>query len=670
MSSRRPRRSRIYDSNYSIGENYYKSALDSLDAKYSRPSSFLVRHSEPPAVSPTRPRINFAADLDEDLEIARDRASDVIRHETVLDHHSGRKALALEGNFDNQVQKTLDRIQASKKLLNSIDLENGYDNNESASSSKIIKKRSVKVVSDISSSSAAQKTSNDLTKWSKSTDYNDSESFAAARARQSAARLQDIEQDMLERSERQFKREQRAANVKKLLADATSDFDTDDAIMNGIDKTGDKVIKISEIPEQQTQQNVSSNTSSDVEDHFVDQIYQIIEFYKQEDPVGLPLIPLKDPMNVDDIEQSISMTKLRMTKTKLSGITKFRITYIETQVKDLKAKCGILFEQLTLKGDYVLSSFMSRSKGPFTILLKNVVVEGNAAIGVERDGKLRTQEILMDIKFADMAMDFKNLGFLAAVFQSLANSASNVIFDSIKPTILRDAYDKIKQNIDDQLLNFIGDNQIPNSISPIDNAIAEARRQVRAKGFDPFKMEDYVYPGVIGMKIFNTWVYGISSFYRLGEMSLKMRNNNATITVAIGTQEISGSAKWEVSIAKGMITRAGNLRFTVQHIKVLFVVSQPLNLSKRLKINDLQLDIGNIQVRSDGLGTADYLVEFFINIIPNLLRYQIMDALEKPIMRKIQDFTDKIDMETLVKDKLEEYHKTGEIKINLNKLEL
>lgn len=60
-------------------------------------------------------------------------------------------------------------------------------------------------------------------------DYNDSESFAQVRARQSAARLQDIEQDMQERSERQFAREQRAANVKKLLADTS-----DTALTNGV----------------------------------------------------------------------------------------------------------------------------------------------------------------------------------------------------------------------------------------------------------------------------------------------------------------------------------------------------------------------------------------------------------------------------------------------------
>lgn len=35
MTSRRPRRTRIYDTNYRIGESTYKSALDDIDRKYS-----------------------------------------------------------------------------------------------------------------------------------------------------------------------------------------------------------------------------------------------------------------------------------------------------------------------------------------------------------------------------------------------------------------------------------------------------------------------------------------------------------------------------------------------------------------------------------------------------------------------------------------------------------
>lgn len=90
----------------------------------------------------------------------------------------------------------------------------------------------------------------------------------------------------------------------------------------------------------------------------------------------------------------------------------------------------------------------------------------------------------------------------------------------------------------------------------------------------------------------------------------------------VATQDIEGSTQWELSIAKGMITRTGHVQFTVQFIKVAFVISQSLNLEYRPEMVDLQLELGNIQIRSEGIGTADYLIEFFVNILPNMLRYE------------------------------------------------
>jgi Haemolymph juvenile hormone binding protein (JHBP) len=97
---------------------------------------------------------------------------------------------------------------------------------------------------------------------------------------------------------------------------------------------------------------------------------------------------------VPDIAQSISMANLKMTNVNLFGISKFRIKYVTTEIKEMKAKMQIEFDSLVLKADYQLSSFMSRSKGPAVIVLKEVKVFGEADLGVERDGKLRTQSIV------------------------------------------------------------------------------------------------------------------------------------------------------------------------------------------------------------------------------------------------------------------------------------
>lgn len=65
------------------------------------------------------------------------------------------------------------------------------------------------------------------------------------------------------------------------------------------------------------------------------------------------------------------------------------------------------------------------------------------------------------------------------------------------------------------------------------------------------------------------------------------------------------------------------------------------------------------QVRCDGAGTLDYITEFLVNILPNLLRYQIMDALENPAKLRIQQMMNKIDMEKTIKEKIVEFEKNG-----------
>lgn len=79
-------------------------------------------------------------------------------------------------------------------------------------------------------------------------------------------------------------------------------------------------------------------------------------------------------------------------------------------------------------------------------------------------------------------------------------------------------------------------------------------------------------------------------------------------------------------------------------------------------LDDVQLELGNIQVRFDGAGTIDYVIEFGINVLPNLLRYQIMDALENPIKMRAQEVLNTVNVEKMVHEnlpKIDEYEKKG-----------
>lgn len=165
---------------------------------------------------------------------------------------------------------------------------------------------------------------------------------------------------------------------------------------------------------------------------------------------------------------------------------------------------------------------------------------------------------------------------MGSIFQSFITNAPNLVFDSMKPFMLNDAYTKIKTEIDMNVEKFMGDRSLPNSISPLDMAIAEGRKKVREKGYDPYIVGSYNHSvGMFAIQLTNTWISGVSSFYRVGDIIVSMTNNTVKIGIScvsvsvsnresldsishselhVGTQAIMGSTNWEISAGKGILT--------------------------------------------------------------------------------------------------------------------
>lgn len=224
------------------------------------------------------------------------------------------------------------------------------------------------------------------------------------------------------------------------------------------------------------------------------------------------------------------------------------------------------------------------------------------------------------------------------------------LFDSIKPFILREVNTNIRGDVNKHIRAL--PQRFPNSISPLDMALAEGRRYMREMGHDPHLFPDYNYTvGIFRIDLTHSWVSGISSFYRVGNVTVTMEDNVLYVGVHVGTQRLEGRTLWELNMG-GLLSRAGSASFTVEYIHTQTEVSQPLDTRKRPVIRDLDIEVGNIQVRMDGAGTLDYGIEFLVNVLPNLLRYQIVNAIEGPIKTRLQDIMDSIDVEEMIEEKL------------------
>ncbi|RVE47053.1 hypothetical protein evm_008335 [Chilo suppressalis] len=399
-------------------------------------------------------------------------------------------------------------------------------------------------------------------------------------------------------------------------------------------------------------------------------ILEILEHFKQPNPIGMPGASVPEPYAVPDMKQTLTFgTTLYFKNTAVYGISKFRIVYINAEIGAMEVQAVMAIDKLQARGNYTMSTWLNRAQGPFTVDVTGLLIKARANLGVERDGKLRAQNINIDISFSTIAVNFENLGFFGSMFQGVINSVGTFVFDTIKPYILKEAYVKARTAINTKLDEVAGDMQFPNSISPLDMVIADTRKKIREMNFDPYEIKDSNNTiSVFSVKLTHTWVTGLSSFQRVGNITLKMENNTLIADFSIGTQKLEGMTQWEIIAISGLMSRAGTASFSVEYVSGRLILAQPLDTRKKPEFRDLDLEVGNIQVRCDGAGTLDYVIELVVNILPNLLRYQIMDALENPIKEKMQQELDKINVEETIKQELPKLDEMQEQGLKLSSL--
>lgn len=71
-----------------------------------------------------------------------------------------------------------------------------------------------------------------------------------------------------------------------------------------------------------------------------------------------------------------------------------------------------------------------------------------------------------------------------------------------------------------------------------------------------------------------------------------------SIALELGMQQIAGATEWQVTAGVGVFTYSllGTAKFSIECINVTLAISQSLDTRQRLQLEDLQFDIGNIQV--------------------------------------------------------------------------
>jgi hypothetical protein len=106
--------------------------------------------------------------------------------------------------------------------------------------------------------------------------------------------------------------------------------------------------------ELKTNARVRKQAEAAIEEH----IRQVIEYFKQDDPVGLPkhldgIIP--DPMTVPPLQQDFSAAKMTFEDIKVHGLSRFRLEHVRSDLSALK----VLHVSLSIELNYEYNTYSS-----------------------------------------------------------------------------------------------------------------------------------------------------------------------------------------------------------------------------------------------------------------------------------------------------------------------
>jgi Haemolymph juvenile hormone binding protein (JHBP) len=103
--------------------------------------------------------------------------------------------------------------------------------------------------------------------------------------------------------------------------------------------------------------NPPANRNASVEESIASKLNELIDHFKADDPVGLP-IPIPDPFEIPDVSTKLPIGSISMRDIKAAGVSKFRLKEVSVELDEkMEASVELSFDELVITGNYTLKTF-------------------------------------------------------------------------------------------------------------------------------------------------------------------------------------------------------------------------------------------------------------------------------------------------------------------------
>lgn len=243
---------------------------------------------------------------------------------------------------------------------------------------------------------------------------------------------------------------------------------------------------------------------------------------------------------------------------------------------------------------------------------------------------------------------------VSSLLKPFVSTAGAAVLEAEKNHILTNVNERLMTEINSHLSDVP---KIPSlvEISPVDLAVLEGRKFVKAR-YEPFvipRVIDFQNP-FVQANIGPVSIHGLSKFARVGNVTLSLKEKTILVHLRVITGRLYGTCHWSYDFGDEVgFKRKAQSNFTVEHVQIEAKVNQSIDSRKSPILEDLQVETGPVNVKMDRNGKFDYLVEMLVPMLPKMLRYVIIDALEDPIKEMVQrDVLDHISIEQVIEENM------------------
>lgn len=376
-------------------------------------------------------------------------------------------------------------------------------------------------------------------------------------------------------------------------------------------------------------------------------VNDILQYYQQEDPMGIPVLTIPEPFPVD---KNFSIAGMVLMGIEVSGHSTFKLQHINVNVTSLQASVLIRIPRLEIISPYIYAGYVSDTVGDVNCTLLGLEIKLTAKLGSDYESRLQLDDLSVDVDKEDFIPEVTN----APVGLSVVVYAADSFFDTIVSSVLDSRIAGIREKLNARLLEKLPEKRFPLGIHPVDLLLAGVKDDLMHK-FDPFVIGNKTVrlPAGATLEASNITVTGLSSIHRTHEVSLQLIDDRLLLVVQMGTQQVSVTTDVEVSLSvlPSIVTE---VEFSLDSFSVWFEATQSADVRHPPVLNRIHITLGNFRLLSAGESTLSYILEAAVNGLPNALRNTILTKLEPRLHQIIQRRLNTLDIQDLIEKRLEQ----------------